>query len=72
MLLSNGEAVAAATVVVVNQRRIYYLVDIHDWQETLSDACGMVIYMCVYIEGNTYMMRIYINIIYVYIPPINK
>lgn len=45
MLLSNGEAVAAATAVVVNRRRIYYLVDIHDWQDTLTGACCIVIYI---------------------------
>lgn len=45
MLQSNGEAVAAATAVVVNRRRIYYLVDIHDWQDTLTDECCIVIYI---------------------------
>lgn len=45
MLLSKGEAVAAATAVVVNRQRIYYLVDIHDWQDTLTGVCCIVIYI---------------------------
>lgn len=44
-LLNKGDAVDVAAV-VVNQRRIYYLVVTHDWQETLTGERALrVIFM---------------------------
>jgi len=53
-LLNKGDAVQVAAV-VVNRRRIYYLVVTHDWQETLTGARALwIIFMYIYIY-NAYL-----------------